>query len=209
MEPRSGRPSQPPEPVPQARCGGLCLIARRPTTPSSHFRPLTVRRRSGGRLASRSERPLFAALRPYRDRPGRRALGRDCVKTSARFHTSLFRSLLRGLRAFRVEKIEKNLALLDRLQNFAEFLHGLSGFRSFLVCFRTARFRPKQRSLRGQWASFDRQSSSRGLNGLRYEVLAWSPSGEGLFDSVRERVTVDAYLPCSLARYTRITTNAT
>jgi hypothetical protein len=42
-----------------------------------------------------------------------------------RFHTSLFRSLLRGLRAFRVEKIAKNLALLDRLQNVAEFLHGL------------------------------------------------------------------------------------
>lgn len=50
---------------------------------------------------------------------------RGCVKTSARFHTSLFRSLLRGLRAFRVEKIAKNLALLDRLQNVAEFLHGL------------------------------------------------------------------------------------
>ena len=50
---------------------------------------------------------------------------RRCVKTSACFHTRLFRSLLRGLRAFRVEKIEKNLALLDRLQNFAEFLHGL------------------------------------------------------------------------------------
>jgi hypothetical protein len=50
---------------------------------------------------------------------------RGCVKTSARFRTSLFRSLLRGLRAFRVEKIAKNLALLDRLQNFAEFLHGL------------------------------------------------------------------------------------
>jgi hypothetical protein len=50
--------------------------------------------------------------------------GRGCVKTSARFRTSLFRSLLRGLRAFRVEKIAKNLALLDRL-NFAEFLHGL------------------------------------------------------------------------------------
>jgi transposase len=29
---------------------------------------------------------------------------------------------LRGHKAFRVEKIEKNLALLDRLQNFAEFL---------------------------------------------------------------------------------------
>src|SRR5580693_8231135 len=48
-----------------------------------------------------------------------------CVKTSARFHTGLFRSLLRGLRAFRVEKIAKNLALRDRLQNVAEFLHGL------------------------------------------------------------------------------------
>jgi hypothetical protein len=32
---------------------------------------------------------------------------------------------LRGLKAFRVEKIAKNLALLDRLQIFAEFLHGL------------------------------------------------------------------------------------
>jgi hypothetical protein len=41
------------------------------------------------------------------------------------FRASLFRSLLRGLRAFRVDKIAKNLALLGRLQNFAEFLHGL------------------------------------------------------------------------------------
>jgi hypothetical protein len=48
------------------------------------------------------------------------------LKTSARFHTSLFRSLLGGLRAFRVEKIAKNLALLDRLQNVVEFLHGLA-----------------------------------------------------------------------------------
>jgi hypothetical protein len=54
--------------------------------------------------------------------------GRGCVKTSARFHTSLFRSLLRALRAFRVEKIAKNLALRDRLQNVAEFLHGLGPF---------------------------------------------------------------------------------
>jgi hypothetical protein len=61
------------------------------------------------------------------------ALGRGCVKTSARFHTSLFRSLLRGLRAFRVEKIEKNLALLDRLQNFAEFLHGLDPLLPFKI----------------------------------------------------------------------------
>ena len=56
---------------------------------------------------------------------GKAQFDRGCVKTSARFHTSLFRSLLRGLRAFRVEKIAKNLALLDRLQNVAEFLHGL------------------------------------------------------------------------------------
>jgi hypothetical protein len=32
------------------------------------------------------------------------AVDRGCVKTSSRFHTSLFRSLLRGLRAFRVQK---------------------------------------------------------------------------------------------------------
>jgi hypothetical protein len=55
---------------------------------------------------------------------------RGCVKISARFHTSLFRSLFRGLRAFRVEKIAKNLALLDRSQNFAEFLHGLDPLQS-------------------------------------------------------------------------------
>jgi hypothetical protein len=39
-----------------------------------------------------------------------RQVDRGCVKTSARLHTSLFRSLLRGLRAFRVEKVAKNLA---------------------------------------------------------------------------------------------------
>ncbi|HZZ22048.1 MAG TPA: hypothetical protein VFE60_05500 [Roseiarcus sp.] len=59
--------------------------------------------------------------------------GRGCVKTSARFRTSLFRSLLRGRRAFRVEKIAKNLALLDRLQNFAEFLHDLDPERAFKI----------------------------------------------------------------------------
>src|ERR1700735_5604900 len=53
------------------------------------------------------------------------AIGRRLCKNFRAFRTSLFRSLLRGLRAFRVEKIAKNLALLDRLQNFAEFLHGL------------------------------------------------------------------------------------
>jgi hypothetical protein len=56
---------------------------------------------------------------------------RSHVKTSAGFRTSLFRSLLRGLRAFRVEKIVKNLALLDRLQNFAEFLHGLGPLQTY------------------------------------------------------------------------------
>jgi hypothetical protein len=59
-------------------------------------------------------------------------MGGGRVKTSSRFHTSLFRSLLRGLRAFRVEKIAKNLALLDRLQNVAEFLHGLGGERAYV-----------------------------------------------------------------------------
>ena len=58
---------------------------------------------------------------------------RTCVKTSARFHTSLFRSLLRGLRAFRVEKIAQNFAPLDRLQNFAEFSHGLDPELPFLT----------------------------------------------------------------------------
>ena len=43
----------------------------------------------------------------------------------------LFRSLLRGLKAFRIEKIAKNFALLDRLQNFAEFSHSLRPFATF------------------------------------------------------------------------------
>jgi hypothetical protein len=60
-------------------------------------------------------------------------IDRGCVKTSARFHTSLFRSLLRGLRAFRVEKIAKNLALLDRLQNVVEFLYGLDPLVPFKI----------------------------------------------------------------------------
>jgi hypothetical protein len=37
-------------------------------------------------------------------------------KNVARFHTSLFRSLLQRFRAFRLEKIAKNFALFDRLQ---------------------------------------------------------------------------------------------
>jgi hypothetical protein len=40
---------------------------------------------------------------------------------------------LRGLRAFRVEKIAKNFALLDRLQNFAEFSHGLDPLLPFKI----------------------------------------------------------------------------
>ena len=47
------------------------------------------------------------------------------MKTPARFHTNLFRSLFRGLRAFRIGKIAKKLALLDRLEIFAEFPHSL------------------------------------------------------------------------------------
>ena len=58
-------------------------------------------------------------------------MGGARVKTSACFHASLVRSLLRGLRAFRVEKIAKNFAQLDRLQNFAKFLHSLGGDRAF------------------------------------------------------------------------------
>jgi hypothetical protein len=78
-------------------------------------------------------RAAFSRTRPYRVQLGTRASVRGCVKTPARFHTSLFRSLLRGLRAFRVEKIAKNLALLDRLQNVAEFLHGLGRINPFAV----------------------------------------------------------------------------
>jgi hypothetical protein len=55
---------------------------------------------------------------------------RACVKTPARFHTNLFRSLFQGLRAFRIGKIATNYALLDRLKNFAEFSHGLGRWRS-------------------------------------------------------------------------------
>jgi hypothetical protein len=82
------------------------------TTPEQNWAPQRWRQ-----LCARIRRSTYA------DRTGQ--TDRGCVKTSARFHTGLFRSLLRGLRAFRVEKIAKNLALLDRLQNVAEFLHGL------------------------------------------------------------------------------------
>jgi hypothetical protein len=57
-------------------------------------------------------------------------LGRGRVETSKRFRTSLFRSLLRGLSSFRFEETAKDFALIDHLQIFAEFLHGLGRFRS-------------------------------------------------------------------------------
>jgi hypothetical protein len=59
------------------------------------------------------------------------ANGRSLCETPARFHTNLFRSLFRGLRAFRIRKIAKNFAPLDRLRNFAEFSHGLGGERAY------------------------------------------------------------------------------
>jgi hypothetical protein len=76
---------------------------------------------------------LSAALSqaPYRAPPGTAVTGRGCVKTSARFRTDLFRSLLRGLRAFRIEKSRNNFALLDPSQIFAEFSHGLGRVRPF------------------------------------------------------------------------------
>jgi hypothetical protein len=52
-------------------------------------------------------------------------LGRGCVKTPTHFPTDLFRSLLRGFKALRIEKIARSSALLDPLQNFAAFSHGL------------------------------------------------------------------------------------
>jgi hypothetical protein len=58
---------------------------------------------------------------------------RGRVKTSARFRTDLFRSLLRGLSSFRFKKAAKNFALLDHLQIFAEFLHDLDPERQFAV----------------------------------------------------------------------------
>ena len=57
--------------------------------------------------------------------------GRACVKTPARFDMDLFCSLFRALRPLGSEKIAKNFALLDRLQNFAEFPHGLGRIDPF------------------------------------------------------------------------------
>jgi hypothetical protein len=68
---------------------------------------------------------IVARLMPFGAPSTPSAKGRGCVKTSARFHTDLFRSLFRGFRPFRIEKIAKNLALLDLLKNFGEFSHSL------------------------------------------------------------------------------------
>jgi hypothetical protein len=57
------------------------------------------------------------------------------VKTRGSFHTDLFRSLC--------EKIAKKLALLDRLQNFAEFSHSLDPRRSFEIRPMNGRYRPE------------------------------------------------------------------
>jgi hypothetical protein len=56
---------------------------------------------------------------------------------------NLFRSLFRGFRAFRIGKIAKDFALLDRFQNFAEFSHDLDPKHTFPSCTRTAGVRQK------------------------------------------------------------------
>src|SRR5271156_4430090 len=53
-----------------------------------------------------------------------------CVKTPERFHADLFRSPFGALRPLGSEKIARNFALRDRLQNFAEFSHSLGRGRS-------------------------------------------------------------------------------
>ena len=63
----------------------------------------------------------FAGLAFAGYRRSERVLGRRCVKTPARFHTDLFRSLFRALRASTGEEIMKIRAPRGRSQNFAEF----------------------------------------------------------------------------------------
>jgi hypothetical protein len=71
---------------------------------------------------------------------------RGCVKTSARFRTSLLRSFWRGLRAFRVEKIAKKSCSARSFTNFAEFLHGPDPSLPFKIGPVNGRFGKRQKS---------------------------------------------------------------
>ncbi|MGA7611448.1 MAG: hypothetical protein WCF49_14845, partial [Xanthobacteraceae bacterium] len=55
------------------------------------------------------------------NRRGTSRLGAGRVKTPARFHTDLFRSLFRALRPSRDEEIMEIFAPRGRSENFAEF----------------------------------------------------------------------------------------
>ena len=112
------------------RTDGLCsAIAALP----SELQPRRTRERMprltrpGGTCTHWKAPPSHGArkMRTFRDGGAMYQIDRGCAKTSARFRTDLFRSLLRGLKALRIERIAKNFALLDPLQIFAEFLHGL------------------------------------------------------------------------------------
>ena len=113
-----------------AGSGKTMVVARRVAQLLSHSRAFAssmVRWRS----ASAGRFGLAVSSDRSEDDQRTRSFGRGCAKTSARFRTDLFRSLLRGLKALRIEKIAKNFALLDPLQIFAEFLHGLDPKRAF------------------------------------------------------------------------------
>ena len=106
------------------------VVARRVVQLLSHSRAFAssiVRWRS----ASAGRVGLAVSSDRSEDDQRTRSFGRGCAKTSARFHTDLFRSLLRGLKALRNQKIAKNFARLDPLQILAEFLHGLDPKRAF------------------------------------------------------------------------------
>ena len=101
------------------------------------------------------------------------AIGRRLCKNFRAFRTSLFRSLLRGLRAFRVEKIAKNLALLDRLQKCRRVFYTASAqlrrpsSRSAMSGLR--RFETSRKRLKFAIAVVPRQRGERALSTqLRY-----------------------------------------
>src|SRR5271155_5535409 len=71
--------------------------------------------------------------------PCRSALRPGCVKTPERFHADLFRSPFGALRPLGSEKIARNFALRDRLQNFAEFSHSLDPKRKSVANDSTSR----------------------------------------------------------------------